>query len=104
MCTRLWPTTPLVRLKAAMCRLPEGAVFSGHTAAFLHGLDSRCAVIEVTIPPPTSVSRRVGIDIKRRRLALDEVVVRKGMPVTSPLRTVIDLASRLELVEPVVLL
>ena len=95
---------PLVRMRAAMCRLPEGAVFSGPTAAFLHGLDSRCAVIEATIPPPTRISRRVGINIKRRRLTSDEVGVRKGMPVTSPIRTVIDLCVRLDLVEAVVVL
>jgi hypothetical protein len=34
----------------------------------------------------------------------DDIVMREGLPVTSPLRTVVDLASRLDLVEAVVIL
>ena len=94
----------LVRLRAASLRLPNVAVFSGPTAAFLHSLDTRCNVIEATIPSPTHISRRVGITIRRRRLAPDEVVIRKGLRVTSPLRTIKDLTTRLEVVEAVVLL
>jgi hypothetical protein len=95
---------PFVRLRAAMCRLPEAAVFSGPTAAWLHRLDQTSTVIEATIPSPTQISRRARITIRRRRLAPDEVVIRKGLRVTSPLRTVTDLASRLDLVEAVVVL
>ncbi len=69
---------PVVRLKAAVLRLPMDAAFSGRTAAFLHGLDSQCHVIEATLPAPTRISRRAGITIRRRRLAPDEVVIRKG--------------------------
>jgi hypothetical protein len=72
----------LVVLQAAMCRLPEAAVFSGPTAAWLHGLDSQCNFIEATIPSPMQISRRAGITISRRRLAPDEVVIRKGFRVT----------------------
>jgi hypothetical protein len=46
----------------------------------------------------------VGITIRRRQLAAGEVVLRKGFRVTSPLRTVTDLARRLELTEAVVIL
>ena len=95
---------PLVRLQAALLRLPAGAVFSGPTAAFLHGLDTRCDVIEVTIPPPSGIAHKTGIVIRRRQLAVAEVVTRKGFPVTSALRTVKDLVARLDLVEAVVVL
>jgi len=94
----------MLELKAAMCRLPDVAVFSGSTAAFLHGLDARCGAIEATLPSPTRISRRAGITLKRRRLAPHEVVLRNGFRVTSPLRTVLDLASRLDLVEAVAVL
>jgi hypothetical protein len=40
--------------------------------------------------------------IRRARLFSNEVVRRRGLPVTSPLRTVLDLAARLPLVEAVV--
>src|SRR5438552_15288802 len=41
---------PLVRLAAAARRLPDGGVFSGRTAAWLHGLDlPPCNPIEVTL-------------------------------------------------------
>ena len=92
----------MLRLKAASLRLPDGAAFSGPTAALLQGLDSRCDVIEATIPSPTCISRRAGVKIRRRKLAATEVVIRKGLPVTSPLRTLVDLTSRLSLVEAVV--
>ena len=93
---------PLVKLQAAMLRLPSCAVFSGPTAAFLHGLDSVLpSGIEATLPPPSPVSRRVGMTIRRSRLQADEVVLRKGFRVTSVLRTLVDLCCRLDLVEAV---
>jgi hypothetical protein len=94
----------LLRLKAASLRLPKEAAFSGRTAADLHGLDPQCSAIEATLMSPCATSRLVGITIRRRRLDAAEVVVRHGMRVTSPLRTVVDLASRLELVDGVAML
>lgn len=94
----------LVRLRAAAIRLPELSAFSGPTAAFLHELDSRCEVVEATIPSPTPISRRVGLKLRRRRLVPSEVVLRQGFRVTSIVRTIRDLASRLDLVETVVLI
>lgn len=95
---------PLVRLKAASRRLPADAVFSGQTAAWLHGLDTRFGAIEATLSPPTRTAHLAGIAIRRRRLKPDEIVLRKGFRVTSAARTVIDLASSLDLVETVVIL
>ena len=40
--------------------------------------------------------------LRRAKLAADEIVERGGMPVTSPLRTVVDLGGRLPQVEAVV--
>jgi len=95
---------PLVKLRAALLRLPDGAVFSGPTAAFLLGLETQCTVIEATLPSPSRIAHRAGITIRRRKLDAAEVIVWKGLPVTSPARTVKDLTSRLELVEAVVVL
>ena len=94
---------PLVRLTAAASRLPSGAVFSGRTAAWLHGLDVEpCNPIEVTVPIACSVRRLAGISVARC-LETEKSIV-KRLPVTPRVRTVADLGRRLPLVEAVVVL
>ena len=94
--------TPHLRLEAASRRLPPGAAFSGLTAAWLHGLDVEpCNPIEVTAAAPARVSTRAGMVLRRRALSPDEVVRRRGFPVTSMPRTIRDLAARLSLTEAV---
>jgi very-short-patch-repair endonuclease len=93
----------LVRLRAAVRRLPEGAVFSGNTAGWLHGLDlDPCDPIEVTVPTECRVTRRAGFSL--RRSASIERAIAHGLPVTSRVRTVVDLARRLPLIEAVTVL
>jgi len=93
---------PAVALAAAQRRLPFG-VFSGRTAAWLHGLDlPPCDPVEVTVPREAGVSGLVGVSVRRAPLGDDEVVVRRGMPATSALRTIVDLGSRPPLMEAVV--
>jgi hypothetical protein len=83
--------------------LPEGAAFSGRTALWLHGLEVEpCDPIEVTIPEPNGGSRRAGATVRRTALARAEIVLRKGLPTTSALRTVVDLGGRNPLTEGVV--
>src|SRR5215470_5440494 len=97
------PEVPAVVLAAVGRRLPAGAAFSDRTAAWLHGLDvPPCDPVEVTVPHACRVSGRAGVRIHRCNLSEGEVVVRKGLPVTSPLRTVFDLSRRLSLMEAVV--
>jgi len=92
------------RLEAALRRLPNGACFSGPTGAFLHTIDRQSVAIEATVQPATTTSRLAGIQIRRSYLTSDEIVVRQGLPVTSALRTVIDLACRLHLIEAVMII
>jgi very-short-patch-repair endonuclease len=95
--------SPQVMLTAVARRLPAGAAFSGRTAAWLHGLDlAPCDPIEVTIPEPTGSGRRAGASVRRAGLASDEIVMRRGLPATSALRTVVDLGGRNPLTEGVV--
>lgn len=90
-------------LTAVARRLPAGSAFSGRTAAWLHGLDvAPCDPIEVTIPEPIGSSRRAGASVRRATLASDEIVVRRDLPTTSALRTVVDLGGRDSLTEGVV--
>jgi len=95
--------TPLSVLVAVAKRLPPGSAFSGYTAAWLHGLDvAPCDTIEVTIPDRAGTRRRAGVYVRRGSLGAQEIVVRRDLPTTSALRTVVDLGRREPLVEGVV--
>jgi very-short-patch-repair endonuclease len=94
---------PALTLAAIQRRLPAEAAFSGMTAAWLHGLDLPFGdPVEVTVPGGCGVSARAGVSVRRALLCADEVVERRGLRVTSALRTVADLGRRLPLVEAVV--
>lgn len=95
---------PLLRLEAARRRLPANAVFSGLTAAWLHGLDVEpCDPIEVTVPPPARLSTRAGMLVRRQLLRQGDVVTARGQPATTMVRTISDLCPRLALTEAVVI-
>jgi len=95
--------SPQLMLTAVARRLPAGAAFSGRTAAWLHGIDlAPCDPIEVTIPEPIGSGRRAGAAVVRAALGTDEIVLRRRLPTTSPLRTAVDLGGRNPLTEGVV--
>jgi hypothetical protein len=78
------------------------AVFSGRTAAWLHGLDlPPCNPIEVTLPLRCHTTRLVGVAVRRSTVSAGEIVMRRGMRATSVVRTLADLGRRLPLVEAV---
>jgi hypothetical protein len=93
-----------LRLSAVKLRLPNGAAFSGRSAAWLHGIELPHATdrIEVTVPLASGVSGRVGVILRRAKLISGDVVVRQGMRTTSICRTLMDLAQTLPQVEAVV--
>jgi hypothetical protein len=95
------PETPARLLAAALRRLPAAAVFSGRTAAWLHGLDVACNPIEATVPKECGVSARAGIALRRASLTSRDVVMRRGLRTTSILRTLADLALQLPLADAV---
>jgi len=93
------------RLEAAWFRLPPKAVYSGLTAAWLHGLDvDPCDPIEVTVPKELGVTTRSGMLVRRCALDADEVVALRGFHTTSTLRLLLDISSRLALTEAVVVI
>jgi very-short-patch-repair endonuclease len=95
--------TPAVQLEAAWLRLPPAAVFSGLTAAWLHGLDVNPSdPIEVAVPKELGITTRSGMVVRRSALGHDEVVKRRGFQSTSVLRTLLDISCRLSLTEAVV--
>lgn len=84
---------PTLILRALQRRLPGGAVFSGQTAGWLHGLDMPPAdPVEATVPYRCGVSARAGMCIRHGTLSTDDILERQGVLVTSPLRTAFDLA------------
>lgn len=80
---------------AAVLACGPGAVLSHGSAAALWGIGSLLPGVEVTIPI-ASPRRRVGVRIHRRpNLQPAHATVCRGIPVTNPVRTTIDLAARL---------
>lgn len=101
---------------AAVLSCGEGAVLSDRSAGTLWGLLRAGAAgpvwpadvalrfssvarlpgpIEVTVPPGR-YRRRRGLVVHRRRLSHDEITVQHGIPVTTPTRTILDLAAKLD--------
>jgi very-short-patch-repair endonuclease len=96
---------PMTRLIAAKLRLPDAAVFTGPTAAWLHSLDiAPCSPIEAAVPSTSSTSRLVGMVVRRCTIPAAETSIRRGLRVTSAVRTIADLACRLQLTDAVALL
>lgn len=87
-------------LRALLRILPPDTVFAGPTAALLHGVDvaepspDRAPVrLSVVRPPGSRALRRAGLRCRVMEVAQDDVCEVSGVPVTSPLRTAIDLAA-----------
>jgi very-short-patch-repair endonuclease len=95
------PESPELHLRAVAKGLPAGAAFSGKTALWLHGLDvPPCAPIEVTIR--FGGRRRAGASVRRAALVPGEIVMRRGVPTTTAIRTVLGLCGNQSLTEAVV--
>jgi hypothetical protein len=94
-------TDPLGGLAALHARLPQGSVFSGLTAARLHGFADGGSAIEITLPPDVSVHARAGLSLRSVALHPGDVTTCGQLSVTTPLRTCFDLACCLPLTEAV---
>jgi very-short-patch-repair endonuclease len=57
--------------------------------------------VEVTLPSGSHISRLTGAAVRRSDLSANEVVMQRGHPTTSAVRTLADLGRRLPLVEAV---
>lgn len=95
------------RCAAHQLTLPAGAAFSGVTAAVLLGLPlPRWAAampdIDVTVPRGARAPRRRSVIAHQRTLMAEDVTTLRGLAVTSPVRTFLDLAVVLPLGDLVV--
>lgn len=78
---------------AAVLACGPGAMLSHRSAASLWGFGDERGSIEVSVPA-TRRSRRHGVRLHRRtELAMDDAAAHEGIPVTTPVRTLIDLAT-----------
>src|SRR3954452_8962641 len=77
---------------AAVLAAGPDAVLSHRSAAALWGMrGTRRAVVEITAP--RKLKARAGLEAHRVALAADDVTVEDGIPVTTPARTLFDLAA-----------
>jgi very-short-patch-repair endonuclease len=81
------------RWAAVLAYAPDG-VLSDRTAAAAYGWVSGGGMLHVTVPA-TGRRRRDGVRLHRRRLASDETTRLDGVPITTPARTLLDLAIAL---------
>jgi very-short-patch-repair endonuclease len=83
---------------AAVLACGPNAVLSHMSAAALWGIRSaNGGPIDVSVPLPRAPRRRAGIEVHRRGRWTDDDVTRlHGIPVTSLVRTLIDIAIRLD--------
>ena len=87
------PATLAARATAALLTCGEGAVLSHRTAARLWELISAGEEVHVTVSGRNPGVRR-GLHIHRvRRLPEEEVTIKNGIALTTPARTICDLAA-----------
>jgi Protein of unknown function (DUF559) len=72
-------------------------VLSHVSAGALWGILPAAAITEVIVPTTAGRPKRDGIVVHRQRLPASHVTVHGGSPVTTPIRTLLDLAAVLSL-------
>jgi hypothetical protein len=85
---------PTARQRLIALTLATGGVASGRSAAALFGLMDFPAVPEVTVVRGRRAARRAGVRSSRELLPIDLTLV-DGIPTTTPVRTIIDVAATL---------
>ncbi len=93
----------LLRALAALALNRPSAVLSHRSAALAHRIDliGSTDTVTITAQPGHSRRSRPGIHVYTTPLPPAQVTLRHGLPVTTPARTVIDLARTLPLAEGV---
>ena len=78
---------------AAVLALGDGAILS-HTSAAAHwDIRRPTAVTEVIVPTTAGRPKRDGIIVHRQPLPASHVTIHRGIPATTPMRTLLDLAA-----------
>jgi very-short-patch-repair endonuclease len=86
--------TRLGTLMAAVLSCGPSAALSHEQAGEVYGIRRRrVGQVEVTVPH--ALRKRHGVHLHRRGLRADELTTWHGIPLTTPVRTLVDLAARL---------
>ena len=86
--------TRLGRLMACVLAHGDRAVLSHRSAAALWGIyDHRGREVEISVPAVGRRTKRPGVTVHRRTLRRRDVTWQRGIPVTTPARTIIDMAA-----------
>jgi hypothetical protein len=91
------PRTQRSRWCAGVLAMGEGAVLGHVAAGALWELSPPTVITEVIVPTTAGRPKRDGIVVHRQQLPPEHVTVRDGIPVTTPVRTLLDLAAVLPL-------
>lgn len=83
------------RWLAAVLRVGEGAVLSHISAANLWGIRGETSRSRIDVSAPCSTRSPPAVRRHYLQLAVDEVTVRKGIPVTTLARTLFDVAAEI---------
>jgi very-short-patch-repair endonuclease len=88
---------PLAAETGALLACGEGAVLSYHSAATLWGLrPGEARPVHVTIPAARTGPAPLGVKLHHsRNITPADIRIRDGLPVTSPARTLLDVAATL---------
>jgi hypothetical protein len=95
------PDNVRFRAEALTLVVPDQAVVSGRTAAWLHGIPILERGSHLAVPPlhlsdtRDTRMRRIGVDANRRMLTAGDIELLQGVRVTSVLRTACDLGRLL---------
>ncbi len=88
-----YPTTPLDELYELQALAPDGT-FTRETALTLFGLtDLLPRTIHFAVPPASGFKPRAGVTVHHIRIGSAERVLRDGLWVTAPARTLVDSAK-----------
>ena len=90
---RRFPASPFEDLIVASLRAGPRAAVSHETALAVYGLSDLMPAQIHLIVPRTKSRRLKGLKLHRHRLGEDEVTRRDGVQVTTPIRTLLDVAA-----------
>jgi predicted transcriptional regulator of viral defense system len=88
-----FPGSPHEDLFVAWLETGAGSVISHESALYLYGLSDVLPNETHVIIPRTGSRRRKGIRLHTNRILPREITKREGLPVTTPARTIIDVAA-----------
>ncbi len=89
----------LLGLAGAAAAVGPAAIVSHQSAAYLHSIDlfaKRDQMTDLTVPVPRGRTARAGVRLHAARVPAEQVTTVVGLLVTTPARTVVDLARTLE--------